>query len=180
MLSEKELIQGCISGDRCAQKELYEKYSPLFFATCLRYMPTVEDAEDVLIMGFTSIFNKLDTFKDEGSFEGWMRRIIINTAISTIRLNHKHYEWKHKNGEIEKIKNVLSENMIYSQISIKDILKHIQQLPTGYRMVFNLTVIEGYSYNEVANMMGIDKGTVGSQLARARKILQSKLQLDNE
>jgi RNA polymerase sigma-70 factor (ECF subfamily) len=143
-------------------------------------MPTVEDAEDVLVMGFTSIFQKLGTFKDEGSFEGWMRRIIINTAISTIRLNHKHYEWKDKNGEIEKIKNILSENMIYSQLNTKDILKQIQQLPTGYRMVFNLVAIEGYSYNEVAQMMGIDIGTVGSQLARARKILQNKLQSDNE
>jgi RNA polymerase sigma-70 factor (ECF subfamily) len=177
MLSEEELIQRCISNDRIAQKELYETYSPLFFAICLRYMPTVEDAEDVLVMGFTVIFSKLDTFKNEGSFEGWMKKIIINTALNTIRFNHKHYETKDINKEIEKQKNLLSENAIYGQLNVKDILKQIQQMPTGYRTVFNLFVIEGYSYEEVANLMGINKGTVRSQLARARKILQQKLEI---
>ena len=159
-MSEEELIQRCISNDRIAQKELYQTYSPLFFAVCLRYMPTVEDAEDVLIMGFTVIFSKLDTFKDEGSFEGWMRKIIINTAINTIRFNRKYYETKDINKEVEKNKNISPENTIYSQLNVKDILKEIQQMPTGYRTVFNLFVIEGYSYEEVANLMGINKGTV--------------------
>jgi RNA polymerase sigma-70 factor (ECF subfamily) len=177
MLSEKELIHRCISGDRIAQKELYETYSPLFFATCLRYMPTVEDAEDVLIMGFTTIFSALDTFKNEGSFEGWMRRIIINTALSTIRFNHKYYDMKNITETIEKGKNNLSENGIYSQLNVKDILKQIQQIPVGYRTVFNLFVIEGYSYEEVANLMGINKGTVRSQLYRARKMLQKRLEI---
>ncbi|MDR0606717.1 MAG: sigma-70 family RNA polymerase sigma factor [Bacteroidales bacterium] len=177
MLSEEELIQRCINKDRIAQKELYETYSPLFFAVCLRYMPTVEDAEDVLIMGFTVIFSKLDTFKNEGSFEGWMRKIIINTALSTIRFNHKYYETKDINKDVEKKKIILSENTVYSQLNVKDILNEIQQMPTGYRTVFNLFVIEGYSYEEVANLMGINKGTVRSQLARARKMLQKKLEI---
>jgi RNA polymerase sigma-70 factor (ECF subfamily) len=178
MLSEEELIHRCINGDRIAQKELYEKYSPLFFATCLRYMPTVEDAEDVLIMGFTTVFSSLETFNDNGSFEGWMRRIIINTALTTLRLNHKHYEMKNKNEEIKKRKNMLSENTIYSQLNAKYILKQIQQLPSGYRTVFNLVAIEGFSYEEAANLMGINTGTIRSQLARARKILQKQLETD--
>lgn len=159
-----------------AQKELYEKYSPLFFAICVRYMPSREEAEDVLVMGFTSIFTKLNTFKNEGSFEGWMKRIIINTAITTLRANNKYYEMKDENGEIEKDRVSTSENMIYSQVNIKDILKQIQQMPTGYRTIFNLYAIEGYSYEEISSLLGINIGTVRSQLAKARKTLQKKLQ----
>ncbi len=176
MLLEKELIQKCICGDSMAQKELYEKYSPLFFAICVRYMPSREEAEDVLVMGFTSIFTKLNTFKNEGSFEGWMKRIIINTAITTLRANNKYYEMKDENGEIEKDRVSTSENMIYSQVNIKDILKQIQQMPTGYRTIFNLYAIEGYSYEEISSLLGINIGTVRSQLAKARKTLQKKLQ----
>ncbi|MDR1182671.1 MAG: sigma-70 family RNA polymerase sigma factor [Bacteroidales bacterium] len=179
MLSEEELIQKCIGGDRMAQKELYEKYSPVLFTLCLRYMPSTEEAEDVLIMGFTSIFSKLETFKNEGSFEGWMKRIIINIAITTLRLNKKHYEMKNENESIEKKKNILSDNgnMIYSQINAKFILSQIQQMPTGYRTVFNLCIIEGYSHEEVAMALGVEQATVRSQLSKARKMLQKKLQI---
>jgi RNA polymerase sigma-70 factor (ECF subfamily) len=142
-------------------------------------MPSIEEAEDVLIMGFTSIFSKMETFKSEGSFEGWMKRIIINTAITSLRMNNRHYVMKKESENIEKKKNILSENenMIYSQIDVKYILNQIQQMPTGYRTVFNLYVIEGYSGEEIANAMGIKEATVRSQLAKARKILQKKLQI---
>lgn len=176
MLSEQELIEKCICGDRAAQKQLYDKYNALFFAICLRYMPTKEDAEDVLIMGFTSIFTKIDTFKQEGSFEGWMKRIIVNTAITTLRSNSKHYKMEQGDQELEKRGRVESANMIYSQINVKDILSQIQQMPTGYKTIFNLYAIEGYSYEEIAQLLEINIGTVRSQLSKARKALQKKLE----
>jgi RNA polymerase sigma-70 factor (ECF subfamily) len=175
MSSEEKLIQQCICGDRFAQKQLYEQYSPLFFAMCMRYMPNREDAEDVLVMGFTTIFTKLDTFKNEGNFEGWMRRIIINTAITSLRSNSKHYEMKKKEEELDKGIRA-SEDTIYAQINAKDILLQIQNMPTGCRTIFNLYSIEGYSYDEIAKMLQINIGTVRSQLAKARKKLQKKLQ----
>ena len=183
MLLEAELIQKCICGDRLAQKELYERYSPTLFAVCVRYMPTKEEAEDVLIMGFTYIFTKMNSYKNEGSFEGWMRRIIINTAIDTLRVNNKHYEMINDSNEWSDNNILISENMIYSQMNFKDIIKQIAQMPMGYRTVFNLYVIEGYSYEEISNILGIALGTVKSQLAKARKLLQKKLQIfsyDNE
>ena len=175
MLSEQELIRKCICGDRVAQKQLYEKYNSLFFAICLRYMPTREEAEDVLILGLTTIFAKMDTFKQEGSFEGWMKRIIINTAISALRLNRKYYDTERENEEWEQSGKTESANEIYEQINTKDILNQIQQMPDGYRTIFNLYAIEGYSYDEIAQMMGVSVGTIRSQLAKARKTLQKKL-----
>lgn len=176
MLSEQELIEKCICGDRVAQKQLYDKYNALFFAICLRYMPTKEDAEDVLIIGFTSIFTKIGSFKQEGSFEGWMKRIIVNTAITALRSNSKHYEMKQGNEKLGKRGRVESANMIYSQINVKDILSQIQQMPAGYRTIFSLYAIEGYSYEEIAQLLEISIGTVRSQLSKARKTLQKKLE----
>jgi RNA polymerase sigma-70 factor (ECF subfamily) len=175
MLLEKELIYECICGNRKAQKELYEKYSPLFFAVCMRYMPTKEDAEDVLVMGFTSIFAKLDTFKNESSLEYWMKQIIINTAIDTIRMNNKYYKINRESEDAEGDIPSMSENTTYSQINLKYIIEQIQQLSEGYRMIFNMHAIEGYSYEEISNRLGINVNTVGSQLTKARKILQRKL-----
>jgi len=177
MVSEEKLIEGCLLGDRVAQRQLYEQYSSSFFALCLRYLPTRAEAEDVLIMGFTAIFEKMDTFKNEGSFEGWMKRVIVNTAISTIRANRQHY---FRGGESEEmLENAViatSPNSTRSTIDTKDILNQIQQLSDGYRTVFNLYAIEGYSYEEIATIMDINIGTVRSQLAKARKILQKKLE----
>jgi RNA polymerase sigma-70 factor (ECF subfamily) len=176
MISEEKLIEGCIAGDRTAQKRLYEKYSPLFFALCVRFMPTQAEAEDVLIMGFTAILEKIHTFKQEGSLEGWMRKVIINTAISTIRANCKHYFQDEGEDVWDQAEVARVQNLTYSNINVKDILKEIQQLPDGCRTVFNLYVIDGCSYEEIADMIDINIGTVRSQLARARKILQEKLE----
>lgn len=177
MLLEDELIQKCVCGDRFAQKELYERYSPVLFAICVRYMPTVEDAEDVLIIGFTSIFAKLGMFNFEGNFEGWMKRIIVNTAIDALRVNSRRYEMQNESEKWNNSSVSVSENMIYSHVNVKYIIKQIQQMPTGYKTVFNLSAVEGYSYEEISKMLGISIGTVRSQLAKARKILQRKLQM---
>jgi len=177
MFLEKELIYECICGNRKAQKELYEKYSPYFFGICRRYMPTIEDAEDVLVMGFTTIFASLNTFKGEGSFENWMKRIIINTAIVTIRENKKHYNLDEEYDEEGKNGNLKSENIIYSQINTKYIMEQIRQLPEQKKMIFNLYAIEGYSYDKISEVLEISVGTVRSQLAKARKILQKKIKI---
>ena len=175
MISEEKLIEGCIAGDRTAQRQLYEKYSPLFFALCLRYMSNREDAEDVLIMGFTTIFEKMNTFREEGSFEGWMKKVIINTAISTIRANNMHYNHEDVEDVVYEAEISKHENVTYSAICVQDIMDQVEQLSDGCRTVFNLSVIEGYSYEEIADILKINIGTVRSQLARAKKILQQKL-----
>jgi len=174
MLLEEELIYECICGNRTAQKELYEKYSPFLFAICRRYMPTREDAEDVLVMGFTAIFDSLDTFKGGGSFESWMKRIIVNIAVNALRSNKEHYG----NDEYDRLEQkgiFKSENMIYSKMNIEHIMRKIQQLPDSKRVIFNLYAIEDYSYDEISYKLRISIGTVKSQLAKARKMLQEKL-----
>ena len=175
MISEEKLIKACIAGDRAAQKQLYEQYNRLFFALCLRYMPSREEAEDVLIMGFTTIFEKIDTFKGEGSFEGWMRKVMVNTAISTIRANSTHYYQEDVEDVSIDAEIATYYNVTHSAIDVSDIMDQIQQLPDGGRSVFNLSVIEGYSYEEIADILNINIGTVRSQLARAKKLLQNKL-----
>ena len=174
MLSEEKLIESCIAGDRIAQKQLYEKYSPLFFAICLRYMPTRAEAEDVMIVGFTTIFEKMSTFKNEGSFEGWMKKVIIHTAVSTIRANYHHY-FREEEDMLNNVEIATSQNFTFSTISVKEIMNQIQQLSDGYRTIFNLHVIEGYSYEEVANILNLNIGTIRSQLTKARKVLQKRL-----
>ena len=176
MLLEDELIYQCINGNRIAQKELYEKYSPMFYAICRRYMPTKAEAEDVLIMSFTSIFEGLSTVKGNCSLENWMRKIIVNKSIEMLRRNQKHHELLERYDTWEEIRVCTSKNVIYSIMDMEYIMKKIQQLSDGYRMVFNLYVIDGYSYQDISDMLGINVGTVRSQLAKARKILQKELQ----
>jgi RNA polymerase sigma-70 factor (ECF subfamily) len=175
MLSEEKLIEGCIAGNRTAQRQLYEQYSPLFFALCLRYMSRYEEAEDVLIMGFTAIFEKIHTYKNEGSFEGWMKKVMVHTALSTIRANRMPYFLRKNESSLNDAEIATSQNVTFSAISVKEIMYQIQQLSDGYRTIFNLSVIEGYSYEEVADILNLSVGTIRSQLAKARKILQKKL-----
>ncbi|MBO4582371.1 MAG: sigma-70 family RNA polymerase sigma factor [Bacteroidales bacterium] len=173
MLSDDELIKKCIQGnDRQAQKELYNRYSATMFAICLRYMPTYEDAEDALVTGFTFIFTKLESFQNKGSFEGWMKRIMVNNAISMLRSNSKYALTLNEEAIPDRQSG---SNTIENNINAKDIIALIRQLPAGYRSVFNLYAIEGYSYEEIAGMLNINIGTVRSQLYKARKILQNKL-----
>ncbi len=174
MLSEDELIKQCKKGDRKAQKLLYDKYAPALFALCQRYMATIEEAEDAFITGFTLIFSKLDTYRNEGSFEGWIKRIMINNAISCLRVNEKY-----KYQEDEQYLENVDSNMENPQqiIETQEIVQKIQSLPIGYRTVFNLVVVEGYTYEETAKILNINIGTVRSQLNRARKELQKKLKM---
>lgn len=168
IISDRDLIQGCIDGNRRMQEELYKRFAPKMYAVCLRYAGKAEEAEDILQDGFIKIFRKLSGFRSEGSFEGWIRRIFVNTAIEHFR--RKNYlqpiteqEEDHIDGKYLSVLDSLAE---------KDIISLIQDLSPGYRTVFNMYVIEGYTHKEIGDSLGISEGTSKSQLSRAKGILQ--------
>ncbi len=169
--SEEKLIAACRKGDSKAQREIYEKYSPTMFAVCRRYVVELQEAEDVLVCGFTKAFQKIDQFKGEGSFEGWVRRIMVNEALTFIRRNKSMY----LEVEIEKAGREPDYQQMHNQLEVEDLQKLIDRLPTGYKTVFNLYAIEGFSHKEIAEKLGISENTSKSQLSRARVHLQKLL-----
>jgi len=169
--SEKELITAAIEGDRIAQKEIYAMYSGKMMAICSRYTRHRAEAEDIFQDAFVKVFIHLEDFKFIGSFEGWIRRIMIYTAL-------KNAEKKSNANEdigIEDTYENFSEPEIISELSEEEITKLINKLPEGYRKVFNLYVIDGYSHKEIAEMMQIGEATSRSQLLKARRMLQEKV-----
>lgn len=172
MYNEKEIIEGCKKQNRKAQKMLYDRFSSKFLGVCMRYAKDKPEAEDILLEGFLKIFERIDQYNFSGSFEGWMRRIIVNTAISNYRKNLKHYN--HSNiDDIYEFEQEISDPDV--EFSMEEMLRVIQSLSPGYRMVFNLFAIEGYPHKEIADMLGIDIATSKSQYSRAKKIVQYKL-----
>lgn len=167
-IPENDLINGCIQGDRRMQEELYRRFSPRMYAVCLRYAGNAEEAEDILQEGFVKVFKKLDSFRREGSFEGWVRRIFVNTAIEHFR--RKRYLMPVTEKEENTIEGKFTS--ILDELAEKDILALVQELSPGYRTVFNMYVVEGYTHKEIADMLGISEGTSKSQLSRAKVILQ--------
>lgn len=165
--NETTLIKGCIREDKKSQEVFYRMYAGKMMGICMRYAKNREDAEDILQEGFIKVFNNLKNFKAEGSLEGWVKRIMINTALLHYRKNLKysdHVDLEYAGAEINDID-------ILSAISAKDLMSMVQAMPDGYRMVFNLYVLEGYIHKEIGEMLGINEGTSKSQLARARKYL---------
>ena len=150
------------------QEELYRRFSPRMYAVCLRYAGNAEEAEDILQEGFIKVFKKLNSFRSEGSFEGWVRRIFVNTAIEHFR--RKRYLMP----VTEKEENTIEGKYlsVLDDLAARDIMMLVQDLSPGYRTVFNLYVVEGYTHKEIADMMGISEGTSKSQLSRAKVILQ--------
>jgi RNA polymerase sigma-70 factor (ECF subfamily) len=172
MISENELIDGCLNNDRKAQKLLYEKYSSKMFGVCMRYAKSKEEAEDILSDTFVQVFVKLSSFKREGSFEGWIRRIVVNTSITAYRNNLKF----NLNDEISEVHQLSDDNeTAIDLLNVQQIKSIIQQMPDGYRMIFNLYVIEGYNHREIAELIGINEGTSKSQFSKAKKWLQNRL-----
>ncbi len=167
-ITEEALITGCINGNRKMQEELYRIFSPKMFAICMRYCSNYQEAEDLLQEGFIKVFGNISRFRNEGSFEGWMKRIFVNTAIEGFRKNH----FLNNMMEVEEMKNDIVQEDDFHQLSAADLLRMVQALSPGYRTVFNLYAIEGYNHQEIADMLGISVGTSKSQLARARYILQ--------
>lgn len=169
MTNETDLIKGCIAGDRRMQEVLYQRFSPKMYAVCLRYANKAEDAQDILQDGFVKVFKNLHMYRGEGSFEGWIRRIFVNTAIEHYRRQVNLYPVTEGHENVLEAKEV----SVLDSLNVKDLMSIIQELSPGYKTVFNLYVIEGYSHKEIAEMIGISEGTSKSQLARAKGILQN-------
>jgi len=170
--SEKELIDLCKNGDRIAQKAIYDRLAPKMFLICLRYVSNRSTAEDLLQDGFVTLFSKLDGYKGEGSFEGWARKIFVTTALMYLRKK----DALKMSDDIDNARNISSNYSTQLQnIGYKELLRLIASLPTGFRTVFNLYVLEGYSHKDIAQMLGISEVTSRTQLSRARAMLQEKI-----
>ncbi|GAA4268690.1 RNA polymerase sigma factor [Hyunsoonleella aestuarii] len=169
-LSLQQLIENCKSNDTKAQGELYKLFSSKLFSICLKYSKNYAQAEDNLQDAFLTIFEKIEQFKNKGSFEGWLKRITINTALQRYR--------KEKVFEIVNNNEIADEDIeIYGEdISLDFLLKMVQQLPDRYRLVFNLYVLDGYSHKNIAEMLNISIGTSKSNLARARQSLKKSIE----
>lgn len=170
-MDEKKLIQACINEDKTAQRKLYERYSPKMYFVCLRYARHELEAQDMLQDGFIKVFDNLSQFKYNGSFEGWVRRIMVNTSLNYCRKS----SFKQEYIGIEDLQHTVVDSKAISKLSEKELLALIQKLPDGYRMVFNLYVIEGYSHKEIGEMLNITESTSRSQLAKSRKWMQNIL-----
>ena len=176
-MDEESLIAGCIKGNQMAQKALFDSFSPKFFALCLRYMRSTDDAEDVLQEGMVKIFTKLPEYKGKGSFEGWMRRIIVNTCLDQIRKNQK----LKLDVSIDKEEYKLSMNAnILENMSANELIEEIKKMPPGYRVVFNMFAVEGYSHQEIAEKLGVKESTSKSQYLRARAYLKERIEKIND
>ncbi len=169
--TEEELIEQCKNNSSKAQHLLFEKYAPKMMGVCMRYAGDKDTAEDLMINSFMKVFEKLDQFKKEGSFEGWIRRIMVNDCLSYIRKNKGMY----LEVELEEAEYQLDYNNLSDHLETEDLINLVNELPSGYKMVFNLYAIEGFTHQEIAEKLKITIGTSKSQLNRARKHLQSKL-----
>lgn len=170
--TEKEIIEGCIKGKASAQEELYKLYSRRMMAVCLRYTKSRFEAEDIFHEAFVKVFKSLNSWQG-GSFEGWVRRIFVNTAINQYYKNKKylnHLDTSHAEAFLPSADNVISE------LSNNELLELINKLPEGYRIIFNLYVIEGYNHKEIADMLKIAEGTSKSQLSKAKVYLKNLLE----
>jgi RNA polymerase sigma factor (sigma-70 family) len=165
------LLEGCRKGDRKAQESLYKTLASRMMGVCMRYAKDSYEAEDVLQMGFVKVFQKVSEFRGEGSFEGWIRRIMVNTAIESYRKNLRNLNLV----DIDEVYDQPQSTFDMSGLELKDLLKLVQKLSNGYRLVFNMYVIEGYSHKEIAGQLGITEGASKSQLSRARAILKEKI-----
>ncbi|MCG8411678.1 MAG: RNA polymerase sigma factor [Bacteroidales bacterium] len=166
------IIEACLKADPVAQKKLYDLFADKMFGVCLRYVSDVDEAKDILQDGFVKVFCNLKKFNNKGSFEGWIRRIIVNTALERFRNKNYLFAVSMENS-YEKGNNEYDH--ILSELSANDLLKMVQELSPQYRTVFNLYAIEGYSHKEISKKLNIKEGTSKSNLSRAREILKEKV-----
>ncbi|MGI9550069.1 MAG: RNA polymerase sigma factor [Aurantibacter sp.] len=171
-MSLKQLIHNCKKGDRQAQEQLYRQYSGTLFGICLKYSRNKTEAEDNLHDSFMTIFEKIGQFKAHGSFEGWLKRITVNTVLQ------KYRKEEHLNVVSENMEEEIMVDSGYVNISLETLLQYIQELPNKYRLTFNLYVLDGYSHKEISELVGTSAGTSKSNLARARSILREKIETE--
>nr|WP_294870398.1 RNA polymerase sigma factor [uncultured Pedobacter sp.] len=169
--SINELLEGCKAGNRKMQEALYRQTAPKMLVVCMRYAKDKMEAEDVLQMGYIKIFQKINEYRGDGAFEGWIRRVMVNTAIESYRKNLRTMNVV----PIEDAYDQPSTGFDFSRLGMQDLLKVIQKLADGYRVVFNMYIIEGYSHKEIAETLGISEGASKSQLSRARAILKEEI-----
>jgi RNA polymerase sigma factor (sigma-70 family) len=168
----REIINACLSGDHRAPEKLYGILAPKMYGVCLRYAKDIHEAEDNLQEGFVTVFTKLKDFRHEGSFEGWVRRIMINISLDSFRKKQVILYI----DELKKIDSATGDEEAMAQLPVEELVRVIQELPPRYRMVFNLYVMEGYNHAEISKELGISEGASKSDLSRAREILRNKLQ----
>ena len=170
-MSLEQLIKNCIKQDAQAQSQLYKQYASKLFSLCLKYSKSYVEAEDNLHDAFITVYSKIEQYNNKGSFEGWLKRIAINTALQRYRKDVGVFDIVNE-GQIEDVSVDLSN----TDLSIDYLLKIIQELPDRYRLVFNLYVLDGYSHVEISELLNISSGTSKSNLARARMILKEKIE----
>ena len=171
--SDEQIIAGCRAGDRKYQELLYQRFASKMFTVCMRYAAESNSAQDLLQEGFVKIFKNIDKFRGDGSFEGWIRRIFVNTCLEFVRKKANMYVVQ----DTEKVKLEYQDENALQKLMKEDLMEMIQSLSTGYRTIFNLYVIEGYSHKEIAELLNVTEGTSKSQLARARYLLQKKVEI---
>lgn len=163
-----QLLKDCLKQKPEAQRKLYEHFAPSMLGVCFRYTKSLDDAEEVLQEGFVKVFNRLKQFKGEGELGGWIRKIMVNTALNFLKTNHKY---RHELSYDESALHLVSTENPTVNLQTKELANLIRQLPTGYQTIFNLYAVEGYKHAEIASMLGINEGTSRSQYARARILL---------
>jgi len=172
MHAESALIRRCLKNEPKAQVEFYKRFAPKMYGICIRFAKNKMEADDIMQEGFIKVFLNLNSYRGDGALEGWVRRTIVNTAINYYKRNLKYQN----DLEIEKADSLYSnDNGVLDSISVNDLINLVQELPVGYRMVFNLNVIEGYTHKEIAEILNISENTSKSQLSRARQSLQTKV-----
>jgi len=169
---DKATIEQCLKNDKVSQKKLYDSLAPKMYAVCLRYASKRVAADDILQEAFIKVFKYLPTFNFSGSFEGWVRRIVVNTALDHIK---KYAEPFEEMDEAYNEETLISVNDAIAQLSAQELFQVIQSLPEGKRIIFNLYAFEGYSHKEIAQMLGISIMTSKGQYSKAKKMLQEKL-----
>jgi RNA polymerase sigma factor (sigma-70 family) len=171
-MTEEAILQGCLQNNPSSQRELYSRYSPKMLAVCYRFAHNREDAEDMLQEGFIKVFSQIHTFRNQGAFEGWIRRIVVHTCINHLKKNKRFNE----SVDLIHANTVqIREETVPSIVQAKQIVECIRILPMGYRTVLNLYAIEGYSHKEIAEMLDIEESTSRSQYTRAKQMLEDIL-----
>lgn len=170
-MTDKDLIAGCLQNNRNSQRELFRRFSPILFTVCRQYARFDHDAEDILQESFIRIFEKLGSFRHEGSLEGWMRKITVQTAIK----RYQKISYEHEKPGLDHVPDPSYFPDVLSQLHEEELLGYIRSLPEGYRVIFNLHVIEGYTHKEIAQVLDIGESTSRSQLAKARNLLRQKI-----
>jgi RNA polymerase sigma-70 factor (ECF subfamily) len=172
-MDDVTLIKECSRGNAKAQRALFDKFAPKMLAVCMRYLKNIDEAEDALQDGFVKVFQKIPEFKMEGSLEGWIRRIMVNNSLDAIRRNKKQL----LEDDVDSVQHKVSfTDFQFDDMDLQYLMKIIQSLPDGYRVVFNMFAIEGYSHKEIAETLGVSENTSKSQYSRARALLREKLE----